>query len=210
MGHLYRPFTILVSLIIAFAAIRWFATSGVFQNVSFQLGTVPVSSAQFGRPKVENIREWASWPLMYQGAQRCATCHGDKYEKWRPAQHRTVACETCHEAGRAHVERQVPMTLPKPVELCLRCHEKVEGRRASFPQIALEEHALQKTCAACHDPHSPKISLAALSGVPGVPHTLEGRAACLACHGAGGLRPVPASHAGRTNEICLSCHKAKS
>lgn len=208
MGHLYRPFTILVSLLLAFMVIRWYSGSGRFQGLSFQLATVPITGAQFGRPKGESTREWVNKPMAYQDTQLCASCHGDKYEKWRPASHKTVACETCHGAGRAHVENRAPLELPKPVELCLRCHEKVEGRPVKFPQITLESHALQKSCVTCHDPHSPKISLTASSGVPKVPHALEGRSACLACHGPGGLRPVPATHVGRTNEMCLSCHKS--
>lgn len=43
---------------------------------------------------------------------------------------------------------------------------------------------------------------------PQIPHTLEGRIGrCLECHGPGGLKPVPADHAGRTNDMCLSCHQ---
>ncbi|MBI4186871.1 MAG: c-type cytochrome [Chloroflexi bacterium] len=49
------------------------------------------------------------------------------------------------------------------------------------------------------------------SAPPQVPHTLEGRSTCLACHqtGIGGAPAVPANHAGRTNDICLACHKGK-
>ncbi|MCL4459295.1 MAG: hypothetical protein M1577_05230 [Chloroflexi bacterium] len=42
---------------------------------------------------------------------------------------------------------------------------------------------------------------------PGVPHTLENRSNCLQCHGPGGMKPVPADHAGRGNDTCLSCHR---
>ena len=30
---------------------------------------------------------------------------------------------------------------------------------------------------------------------------------CLACHGPSGVKPVPASHAGRTADTCAACHK---
>ena len=46
------------------------------------------------------------------------------------------------------------------------------------------------------------------SAQPKIPHPLEGRDNCLACHGPGGVKPFPASHAGRTNDICLVCHQA--
>jgi len=49
------------------------------------------------------------------------------------------------------------------------------------------------------------------SAPPLVPHTLEGRSACLACHEAGiaGAPKIPEDHSGRTNETCLSCHETE-
>ncbi len=62
-------------------------------------------------------------------------------------------------------------------------------------------------------PTSEKVSPTAPVPVapPQIPHSLEGRLACLACHQAGvGEAPaIPAEHSGRTNEVCLSCHKTK-
>ena len=46
-----------------------------------------------------------------------------------------------------------------------------------------------------------------IAGPPAIPHTLEGRADCLICHQAGGLKPYPADHAGRTSDMCQACHK---
>jgi len=47
------------------------------------------------------------------------------------------------------------------------------------------------------------------SGIPAIPHTLEGRTDCLMCHktGIGDAPAVPADHAGRTSDICQTCHK---
>ena len=42
---------------------------------------------------------------------------------------------------------------------------------------------------------------------PYIPHTAEGRADCLACHGSRVLWPVPPSHAGRENSTCVACHQ---
>lgn len=49
----------------------------------------------------------------------------------------------------------------------------------------------------------------ARSGPPTVPHPVEGRSTCLACHdtGAAGAPKPPANHSGRSNETCLSCHR---
>ena len=59
------------------------------------------------------------------------------------------------------------------------------------------------------------LALLALSGTAAaqplsqkpIPHELAGREACLACHAPTGVKPVPATHAGRTNETCQACHK---
>jgi len=45
------------------------------------------------------------------------------------------------------------------------------------------------------------------AGPPVIPHAVEGRADCLMCHQTGGLKPFPANHAGRTSDICQTCHK---
>ena len=44
---------------------------------------------------------------------------------------------------------------------------------------------------------------------PPVPHALEGRENCLACHetGAAGAAKIPDDHEGRTNEMCQACHQ---
>ncbi len=39
-----------------------------------------------------------------------------------------------------------------------------------------------------------------------IPHNLEGRAACLTCHGPAGREPFPSDHVGRPSVACLSCH----
>lgn len=43
--------------------------------------------------------------------------------------------------------------------------------------------------------------------IPKVPHPLEGREDCLACHDTGGIEPFPDDHAGRTNDSCTMCHE---
>ena len=49
---------------------------------------------------------------------------------------------------------------------------------------------------------------AVADGVPAIPHTLEGRSACLECHGEGKMKPAPADHAGRGEATCTGCHHA--
>jgi hypothetical protein len=47
---------------------------------------------------------------------------------------------------------------------------------------------------------------------PAIPHSLEGRDACLACHetGIAGAPRIPEDHAGRTNDMCRGCHQPAS
>jgi len=43
---------------------------------------------------------------------------------------------------------------------------------------------------------------------PQVPHPIGGSPDCQICHGPNSkVRPYPADHAGRTNDVCLACHK---
>ncbi len=46
------------------------------------------------------------------------------------------------------------------------------------------------------------------SSQPPIPHAVEGREACLACHeeGLGGATQIPEDHVGRPNESCVGCH----
>lgn len=48
----------------------------------------------------------------------------------------------------------------------------------------------------------------AASAQPPIPHSVEGRSDCLACHedGIGDASAVPADHEGRTNPTCTGCH----
>lgn len=52
----------------------------------------------------------------------------------------------------------------------------------------------------------------AANAQPPVPHSLDGREDCLACHqeGIGGAPAVPDDHEGRTNETCTACHQASA
>jgi hypothetical protein len=53
---------------------------------------------------------------------------------------------------------------------------------------------------------------AAQATPPAIPHSLEGRDACLACHetGIAGAPQIPADHSGRTNDMCRGCHQPAS
>ncbi|MFQ6014470.1 MAG: cytochrome c3 family protein [Anaerolineae bacterium] len=50
------------------------------------------------------------------------------------------------------------------------------------------------------------VAQAGPNAQPPLPHTLEGREYCLACHAPESFKPVPADHVGRTVESCTECH----
>jgi hypothetical protein len=123
-----------------------------------------------------------------------------------------------------------PPQIPHPLEgrdACLACHET---GLAGAPQVPAD-HAgrTNEMCRGCHQPAMPATvgttatssasgtavappveSTPAVSGtVPAIPHPLEGRDDCLACHreGLGGAPQVPPDHEGRTSETCRGCHQ---
>lgn len=90
---------------------------------------------------------------------------------------------------------QAPHTFEGRTE-CLACHS------TSIPTGHTGRTGAGDTCTLCHvgtDSEAP-IEAAARP----IPHSLQGRADCLACH----IESVPASHAGRPNEACELCHSA--
>ena len=130
-------------------------------------------------------------------------------------------CSQCHK----------PHQQAAPVVDCLSCHKNLGG-------LHLDSAAQRVQCQTCHRPHQWRIpgaertgplatpstpgatpsvatptaatpTAVAPKGPPAIPHSLEGRSDCLVCHGADGIKPFPADHAGRTKETCTACHRAK-
>jgi hypothetical protein len=96
---------------------------------------------------------------------------------------------------------QIP-AVPHPLEGrsdCLACHDT--GGIEPFP----EDHAgrTSESCTMCH-----QAGEAEAEEIPPVPHPLEGREDCLACHDTDGIEPFPGDHVGRTNDMCTMCHEA--
>jgi hypothetical protein len=100
---------------------------------------------------------------------------------------------------------------------CLVCHNPAGGVKP-----APQNHAgrTNDSCVGCHKAASAAPVAGPATGAPtakpdddkdgppGIPHSLAGRDNCLICHNpAGGLKPAPKDHAGRTNDSCQGCHK---
>ena len=125
---------------------------------------VPKTYGLYGRFRGANVAEQMNLRTpLYAGAAACADCHSDPAAKRSAGAHKNVNCEVCHAALGAHVKADGTVVAP-PVDrsftLCARCHRKVAGRPARFPQVDLDQHVNApvegKVCLQCHDPHSPK------------------------------------------------------
>lgn len=168
---------------------------------------VPDSLAEYGfHPQNfrANEEEWASLPIQYGQSAVCLNCHRDKYVMWEQSDHRSVACENCHGAAKAHSETGARLVVDTSRELCGTCHARLSARPASFPQVDMAEMGEQAACVTCHNPHDPRAGMP-----PKVPHSLEERTDCQSCHNPHEpikVAPprVPHTLEGRTN--CLSCH----
>ena len=115
-----------------------------------------------------------------------------------------------------------PNPIPHPIGAdtdCKVCH----GPDGVHPFPAGHESFDVSMCVQCHTPTSttgetgdvaqPTSEATATSGdvapaggPPAIPHSLDGRDNCLACHATGGLKPYPADHEGRTVDQCQMCH----
>lgn len=105
-------------------------------------------------------------------------------------------CLACHEAGVVGAPKIPAKHAGRTGDMCPLCHVPAG---ASAPMLAT---------APAHSPGVKPISSTA-GGPPQIPHSLEGRNQCLMCHEAGvaGAPKVPASHAGRTSDMCPACHR---
>ncbi len=126
---------------------------------------VPRSYGVHGAYRFDNVAEQASVRApRHAGAATCAACHAERAAAVAKGAHRAVSCEICHAPLARHVqggEVVAPMAIERSHQLCARCHRKIDGRPAPFPQVVLEQHvpggARGAVCLECHDPHSPKL-----------------------------------------------------
>lgn len=126
---------------------------------------VPPSFGAFGPYRAANVVEQRAHPVLHQGAESCRPCHAKQWDAREEGEaHAKVGCESCHGPGARHATaeaRIAPMPVDRSVKLCARCHRRLEGRPAGFPQISLDDpkhfkgHKLEDgVCRKCHEPHS--------------------------------------------------------
>lgn len=175
--HVVRLLSLMAIGVVVALVARWFV--------------LPESFGQFGHYRPGSVVDNASLEPVHLTSARCEKCHDDRYGEWSASNHKSVACETCHGAGKGHPKGGKP-TLPiveDTIRHCSLCHESTVGRPAAQPQIVLAGHAPGEQCKGCHNPHSPKIGPEIkLTGKVEDGKRLAQKA-CAECHGADGVSP---------------------
>ena len=135
------------------------------------------------------------------------------------AEFRTAACRTCHERGgySQRFSAYAPVTPHPELTECLQCHTT----DAAVTGMALPAMNPDALCRQCHgavvtartesaldwqSARWPAAGVPAADGTPPpIPHTLELRGNCIACHaGPGAVRELRTAHPERGN--CRQCH----
>ena len=140
-----------------------------------------------------------------------------------PSEFRTGGCKTCHERGgwSQRFEAYVPVTPHPEMGACLQCHVG----NARLMAIPLPNVDPSTRCRQCHTAPGggarwvdstlnwktmawPEVTrIGRDSAPPPIPHALEMRTNCLACHSApSAVEEIRTSHPERAN--CRQCHLA--
>jgi cytochrome c-type protein NapB len=136
-----------------------------------------------------------------------------------PDEFRRTTCNACHERGgySARFAAYAPITPHPGYRNCLQCHTADDGsvgipaygrgRAAAAPDARVQRPPAPLFVPLDWRPAQwPAINLRPLPGSPqAIPHTLELRGNCLACHvGPGAVAEIRTTHPERAN--CLQCH----
>ncbi len=105
-------------------------------------------------------------------------------------------CVTCHSTGLAGAPKYPADHTGRTNDMCQGCHKPGPTSTSASPTTP-------PVGAGTPQPTKP-----AAGGPPKIPHPLQNRENCLACHqtGVGGAPKVPSDHAGRTIATCKGCH----
>lgn len=130
---------------------------------------MPKSFGKYGSFRGDNLAEQAALPVVHGTPESCAECHEDQVKTKTAGKHAAVPCQTCHGPLATHVKENgmEPMVVNRSYALCARCHQKLEARPKTFPQIDMQEHVEgmgmklednEAVCLTCHQPHSPALT----------------------------------------------------
>ncbi len=195
--HVFRLVLLIVAgAVIAYGAKRFFTVGSFYE---------------YGHYRGDSVADIASDKPKYKGVGYCAPCHAQQVADWFKGVHNSmdvgkiVKCEVCHGAAGERENRgmfaasasgpdhpkNLRMVVPNDTrKLCTLCHERMTGRPLQQRQIVVAEHAGTQQCVACHNPHSPRLSVVAAEPVAQVSDPAAGKikaAACAGCHGPEGV-----------------------
>ena len=173
--HIVRLLLLLAGFLIAAIVVQQLLTAKSFYR--------------FGHYRADSVAEIAAGEPLFQTAQYCKGCHGERHAQWSANNHKSVTCEICHGPAKGHPANG---KLPIPadtVKLCTLCHEAMPARPRTQPQIVLAEHGGGQQCKTCHNPHAPKIAAVAVKVAGDAAAGQRGAGACASCHGESGNSP---------------------
>ncbi len=172
---------------------------------------VDKSFYEYGHYRGNAVAEIARDKPKFQGTEFCKSCHAAQFAEWSNGVHdsanigKVVKCEVCHGPGggrdpeRHFINSATGPVHPKNLKLvvptdtrtlCTLCHEKMPGRPLQQAQIVIEDHAGTQQCTLCHNPHSPRTFIGALTAPAHPGNAAAGKSkteACAGCHGSAGI-----------------------
>ncbi len=153
--HVWRAALLLAALPVLFLVVRHFM--------------LPSSFGQAGYYRYDSIGEYMNLPLVHGAAGACQKCHEAEQKEVRGGKHASVSCEVCHGPLADHAQgdkKTAVMPVLRSAALCAYCHQKLEARPKTFPQVDFKAHLAEqgadpnikmtgKICLTCHESHNP-------------------------------------------------------
>jgi hypothetical protein len=149
--HIIRAVLLLVFVTVVFVIVRHFA--------------VPSTFGAYGHFRYGSVADITARRPVHGGRVSCAECHADEMEFIAENRHASINCEVCHAPVATHAvagEVVAEMPVRRTIEVCAWCHQRLEARPKTFPQIVLVDHVVDKggqmsegICLECHDAHEP-------------------------------------------------------
>ncbi|NQU34499.1 MAG: hypothetical protein HQ521_14805 [Bacteroidetes bacterium] len=119
---------------------------------------IPESFGEHGHYRFNSVEDNKIKELHYAGKDMCNDCHEDQAINLASDVHATIACETCHGPGLAHIELETATSIIKPTDrnFCGLCHALSPTRKSNvIVQVDLSDHNIEQLCIECHNPHMP-------------------------------------------------------